>query len=314
MQIIITGGGGFLGQMLAKALIKSTISFEELLLVDIALPAVPAQDPRIVCQQTDLTQAGTCEALVTPQTGILFHLAAVVSSHAEADFDIGWVVNLDMTRRLLEACRGQTSPVTFVFASSCAVFGGALPEVVQPHTALWPQSSYGAQKAICELLLNDYSRKGYVDGRALRLPTVCVRPGKPNLAASSFVSSIIREPLSGQVANCPVPTHLPVWVASPDAITQNFIHAAMLPAEALGDWRVLNMPGLTVTVQEMLDTLRAATDEQTLAYVTFEKNDAISAIVNTWPTRIDTTPADRLGFVRDQNFADIVTQYLQNKF
>ena len=204
MQIIITGGGGFLGQKLASALLNSSLAFNELLLVDLKMPARLSDSPRLRCLEADLTQPGVLENVITANTSVVYHLAAIVSSHAEDDFDLGWKVNLDLTRQLLEACRRQPQKIRFVFSSSLAVYGGTLPECVTDTTALTPRSSYGAQKAACELLVNDYTRKGYVDGLALRLPTICVRPGKLNRAASSFVSAIIREPLQGETTICPV--------------------------------------------------------------------------------------------------------------
>jgi D-erythronate 2-dehydrogenase len=310
MQIIITGGGGFLGQRLAKALLHSPLPLTELLLVDIVEPAIPGLDKRIRCQQADLTQAGVAESLVTPQTSIVFHLAAIVSSHAEKDFDLGWQVNLDVTRRLLEACRQTKTGIRFVFSSSIAVFGGTLPALVNDTTAVTPRSSYGAQKAIGELLVNDYSRKEFVDGRVLRLPTICVRPGRPNQAASSFVSSIIREPLNGEQAICPVSPDLRLWLSSPDTVIHNLLHAASLGASAFGDWRTVNLPGISVTVQQMLDSLGKMTNEETLSKVRLEPNEAINRIVSSWPGAIDNTHALQMGFLADQNFDAFISQYL----
>ena len=205
MQIIITGGGGFLGQRLAKALLKSSLPFDTLA-ISRYCNAGKSEEMILACSVNNWI----CQwkeqprSLITPQTSIIFHLAAVVSSHAEKEFDIGWKVNLDITRQLLEAVRHTNPTMRFVFSSSLAVYGGELPPVVNETTAVTPRSSYGAQKAMGELLINDYSRKGFVDGVVLRLPTICVRPGRPNLAASSFVSSIIREPLRGEDAVCPV--------------------------------------------------------------------------------------------------------------
>ncbi|MDQ4142072.1 MAG: NAD-dependent epimerase/dehydratase family protein, partial [Bacteroidota bacterium] len=184
MQIIITGGGGFLGQRLAKALLNSALAFDELLLVDKILPSNPGEDARVRCQFADLSEPGMAAALVSSKTSLIFHLAAIVSSQAENDFDLGWRINLDVTRLLLEACRHTKKGIRFVFSSSLAVFGPPLPAIVNDTTAVTPHSSYGTQKAMGELLLNDYSRKGFVDGLALRLPTICVRPGRPNQAAS----------------------------------------------------------------------------------------------------------------------------------
>jgi D-erythronate 2-dehydrogenase len=310
MQIIITGGGGFLGQRLAKALLNSTIPFDELLLVDIVLPANPDQDARVHCRQTDLSEPGAAAALITSETSIIFHLAAIVSSQAENDFDLGWRVNLEVTRQLLEACRRTKTGIRFVFSSSLAVFGGPLPAIVNDTTSVTPRSSYGTQKAMGELLLNDYSRKGFVDGLALRLPTICVRPGRPNQAASSFVSSIIREPLHGEPALCPVSPDLSLWLSSPATVVQNLLHAATLNTAALQDWRTVNLPGISVTVQQMLDALERKTDTATLARVRFEPNEAINRIVSSWPGVIDNTRALQLGFRVDGHFDNFIKQYI----
>lgn len=310
MQIIITGGGGFLGQLLAKKLIESTIPFTEMLLVDIQLPAMPIADSRIKCLKSDISEIGVANSLISTKTKIVFHLAAIVSSHAEADFDLGWKVNMEGTKYLLEACRQQNSKIRFVFASSCAVFGGNLPEILVDSTALTPQSSYGAQKAIGELMVNDYSRKGFVDGIALRLPTVCVRPGKPNLAASSFVSSIIREPLNGQQAICPVPAELDVWVTSPETVIKNFIHAATFDVKLLAFQHSINLPGIKISVAQMLNTLAKTAGNQLLELVKFEPDQKIRTIVNTWPTQIDNATAINLGFKVDAHFIDFIDQYL----
>ncbi len=264
MQIIITGGAGFIGQRLTHELLKSGIDFSELILADIIMPPHPLADTRVSCRQVDLSEAGEARKLVTKETGIIFHLAAVVSSHAEKDFDLGWKVNLDITRHLLEACRAHNNKIRFVFASSLAVFGGNLPAVVNDTTATTPRSSYGTQKAMGELLVNDYNRKKFIDGRVLRLPTICVRPGKPNQAASSFVSSIIREPLNKEQAVCPVSPELGLWLSSPGTIIKNLIHGAMLPADEWNEWRTINLPGIGVTVQQMLESLERMTDASTI--------------------------------------------------
>ncbi|QHV99034.1 D-erythronate dehydrogenase [Spirosoma endbachense] len=314
MQLIITGGAGFLGQRLAKALLSSSFIFDELLLVDIVMPANPGNDTRITCQQADLSEGDAARNLITAKTGIIFHLAAVVSSHAEKDFDLGWKVNLDITRQLLEACRHQRQGIRFVFASSLAVYGGSLPALVNEATVVTPHSSYGAQKAIGELLINDYTRKNFVDGRVLRLPTICVRPGRPNLAASSFVSSIIREPINGEEAICPVAPELPVLVSSPDTIIQNIIKGASLDGAVFGEWRTVNLPGISVTVQQMLESLERVTDKETLARIQFKPDPAINAIVLSWPTVMDNTRALALGFEVDGHFDQFITQFIaQNK-
>ncbi|GAB3909992.1 SDR family oxidoreductase [Larkinella knui] len=310
MQLIITGGAGFLGQRLAKAILTSSLAFDELLLVDVVMPPNPGPDDRVRCQQTDLSEEGAAQAIITAQTGIVFHLAAVVSSHAEKEFDLGWKVNLDVSRHLLEACRHQHPGIRFVFASSFAVYGGKLPAVVTDTTAVTPHSSYGAQKAMVELLVNDYSRKGLVDGRVLRLPTICVRPGRPNQAASSFVSSIIREPINGETAICPVSPELKVLVSSPDTIIQNLIKGATLEAAAFGEWRTVNLPGIEVTVQEMLDSLERVTDRRTRERVEFRPDPAINTLVSSWPGAVDTTRALHLGFTVDTHFDQFITQFI----
>ena len=306
MQIIITGGGGFLGQKLARALLHSSLPFSELLLVDIQEPPALA-DPRVRCLQADLTAPGVVESLISEHTAVVYHLAAIVSSHAEQDFDLGWQVNLDTTRSLLEACRHTRPGIRFIFTSSLAVYGGPLPELVNDGTALTPTSSYGAQKAMGELLVNDYSRKGYVDGLALRLPTICVRPGKPNRAASSFVSSIIREPLQGENALCPVSPELRLWLSSPATVVANFLLAATLPR---GDARSINLPGISVTVGEMLTALTQAGGQAARDRVQFAADPAIERIVASWPGRIDNQRATALGFMADRTFAEIIDSFI----
>jgi nucleoside-diphosphate-sugar epimerase len=309
MQIIITGGGGFLGQRLAKAILKSSWPFDEITLVDIAPPANTTSDSRIQCIEMDLSEEGAARKLVTSETTIIFHLAAIVSSHAEKDFDIGWKVNLDITRQLLEACRHINPAVRFIFSSSLAVYGGALPAVVNDTTVVTPRSSYGTQKAMGELLVNDYSRKGFVDGVVLRLPTICVRPGRPNQAASSFVSSIIREPLRGEEAICPVSPDLPLFLSSPETVIKNLLHASTLNTTPL-EWRTINLPGITVTVKQMLDSLASHSDEGTLAKVRFKHDEAINKIVSSWPGVLDNSRALKLGFSVDGNFDQFIQQHL----
>ncbi|WP_080059171.1 D-erythronate dehydrogenase [Spirosoma aerolatum] len=310
MQLIITGGAGFLGQRLAKALVSSSIPFDELSLIDVVLPPKPIDDARISCQQLDLAEEGAAEKIISIRTGIVFHLAAIVSSHAEKDFDLGLKVNLDITRHLLEACRRQNPAIRLIFSSSLAVYGGQLPAIVDESVAVKPQSSYGAQKAIGELLVNDYTRKGFVDGRVLRLPTICVRPGRPNQAASSFVSSIIREPIQGEEAICPVAPELPLWLSSPNTVIQNILTGAILDGKTFGEWRTVNLPGISVTVQHMLDSLERIAGKEALDRVQFRPDPAINAIVSSWPGLADNTRALGLGFQVDQHFDDFIRQFM----
>lgn len=312
MKIVITGGQGFLGQRLAKTLLSNPqLMIKELILIDVVKPQAPNHDPRVRCYEMDLRQPVGLEKIINRQTDAIFHLAAIVSSHAEQDPDLGYEINFLATRHLLEVCRHQNPSIRFIFSSSLAVYGGQLPDVIQDDTAVTPQSTYGAQKAMCELLINDYSRKGFVDGIVLRLPTICIRPGKPNKAASSFVSSIIREPLHQTEAICPVSEKLNLWLSSPNTVVNNFIHALQLPTLPARDWHVINLPGFTVSVEQMLADLVKVKGEQILQYVKFEFDEGINHIVASWPATINCSQAFGLGFTADQNFADVIQQFIQ---
>src|SRR5580704_6087881 len=260
MRIVITGGCGFLGRRVALKLLaegSALGAIDELVLFDNAPSALPLPDDRRLTLVTgDIADRATVARVIGPGTDAVFHLAAIVSGQAEADTDLGYCVNLDGTRAVLDACRALDSNPRLVFASSLAVYGGTLPPAVGDDTALTPQSSYGAQKAIGELLVNDYSRKGFVDGRALRLPTVVVRPGLPNRAASTFASSIIREPLSGKDAVCPVSPDTVMALASPRRVVASLAHALDVSVDALGQNRALQLPGYSVQVGEMAAALR----------------------------------------------------------
>src|SRR6516225_1172452 len=234
MRVVITGGCGFLGSRLAAELLRRD-DIDELVLFDNSPATLPLpEDKRLKPATGDIADRETLRAVITPGTGSVFHLAAVVSGQAEADTDIGLRVNLDGTRAVLEACRALGTRPRLVFASSVAVYGGELPGVVEDSTPLTPTTSYGSQKAACELFVNDYGRKGFIDGRALRLPTISVRPGRPNRAASGFASSIVREPLSGRDAVCPVSPDLVMALASPRRIVAALHRAHELPAGAFG--------------------------------------------------------------------------------
>ncbi len=252
-------------------------------------------------------------ATLTSDTAVVCHLAAVVSSEAEADFDRGMQVNLDATRQLLDACRGLPRPPRFLFASSLAVFGPDGTEPLAEDVAPMPQSSYGTQKAIGELLVNDYSRKGFIDGRACRLPTIVVRPGRPNRAASSFASSIIREPLAGVEAICPVGAEQSMWLSSPRSAVANLIHALELPAERLGSWRTINLPGLSVTVTEMLDALARRAGREARALVRFETDPDIERLVKSWPGALDVKRPYELGFRADEDFDAAVAAFIEDE-
>jgi nucleoside-diphosphate-sugar epimerase len=320
MKVFITGGGGFLGYRLARALLDRGAlvgadgrdqAVGEVICFDTAFPV--DADPRVKCVTGDLAAPGALAAAMPHDTVAVFHLAAVVSAGAEADFDLGYRVNLDGTRLLLEQCRTLARPPRVVFTSSVAAFGGELPDTPDDTTTPNPQSSYGTQKVIGEYLVTDYTRKGFIDGRTLRLPTVVVRPGKPNLAASSFASGIIREPLAGDEALCPVdPDDTGVWLLSPAKVIDAFIHAHDLPASAWGTRRVVNVPGITVGVREMIATLGRVAGEHVAKRVIYRPDAKIQAIVRTWPTRFRTERALAMGFAADVDFESVVRAHIRD--
>jgi nucleoside-diphosphate-sugar epimerase len=270
-------------------------------------------DGRVVAIAGDISQAGLLEEVITDKVGSVFHLAAIVSGQAETDFELGMRINLDASRLLLDACRIRGKKPRVLFTSSVAVYGGALPSVVQDTTALRPQSSYGAQKAIAELLLCDYSRKGFVDGRVLRLPTISVRPGKPNKAASSFASGIVREPLNGVESVCPVSEDTRLWLLSPRRAIESMIAMHELPAERLGSERVLNLPGLSVSVKEMVEALRKVGGESAVSLIRWQRDPNVERIVGSWPAAWDTQRGESLGMKADASFEAILRAYVEDE-
>lgn len=308
MKALITGGAGFLGLRLARRLLEQA-DLDGLIVADQTATTAFAGNPRVEALACDISDPVQTRQLVRSGPALIFHLAAVVSGEAEADFDLGMRVNLDGTRALLEACRSLRSPPGLVFASSLAVFGGPLPAAVTEQTAPQPRSSYGAEKAIGELLVCEYSRRGFIDGRVVRLPTISVRPGAPNRAASSFVSGIIREPLRGQAAVCPVSPELRLWLSSPAMAVENLFRAGRIPAAALGAQRILHAPGLSVTVREMMDALRRAAGPEVCGRVAFERDEKIENIVGSWPGRLDDSRARALGFSADPDFESVIRQF-----
>ncbi len=319
MQIVITGGAGFLGSKLAAALLargKLTDAqgrlraIERITLVDTS--AARCADARIVSVAGDIADTALIERAVLRGADSVFHLAAVVSGEAEANFDLGWRVNVDGTRALLHRCRKLPMPAKFVYTSSCAVFGGPLPDPVHDSQAPWPQSSYGNQKAIGEFLVNDYTRKGFIDGRSLRLPTISIRPGKPNKAASSFASGILREPLNGVDAVCPVARATRMWLLSPQRAIDNLIVAHEAPAGAFAHTRSINVPGISTSVDAMVAALRRVAGDKVADRVSFRVDPAIDRIVQTWPVNFDTALGNALGMCADADFDAIIRQYIDH--
>jgi nucleoside-diphosphate-sugar epimerase len=319
-EVLIIGGAGMIGRKLADRLAAEGrvggVTIDRLVLQDIVEPAAPAGaefETRAIAG--DFSQPGLSDQLVASRPDVIFHLAAIVSGEAEADFDKGYRINLDGTRLLLEAIRrvGGGYRPRLVFTSSIAVFGAPFPDAIGDEFNLTPLTSYGTQKAICELLLSDYSRRGFVDGIGIRLPTICVRPGKPNKAASGFFSGIIREPLNGQEAILPVPRTVRHWHASPRAAVGFLLHAAGLDLAKLGARRNLTMPGLSVTVAEQIEALRRVAGDAAVALIREEPDQTVRDIVAGWARNFDPKRALALGFEPDASFEAIIRIYQQDE-
>lgn len=323
MKVLVTGGGGFLGRKLAESLAQAG----HVELTDASGTTTKQAIDRITCFDVvsggaegrgivnvagDITDPKTVAGLVDRDTGLIVHLAAVVSGTAEADFDLGMRVNVDGTRNLLEACRQTGHQPRLLFTSSIAVFGGDLPAVVTDATTPTPQGSYGTQKLIGELLVQDYTRKGFIDGRSVRVPTVVVRPGRPNGAASGFASGIIREPLAGVDAVLPVPPATRMWIASPRAVVGMFRHALALSPKDWGWHRSVNLPGLVASMEEELAELRAVAGDEVAARVHHQPDEAVMKLVRTWAADFDTSRARGLGFAADADCAAIVRAYVED--
>jgi nucleoside-diphosphate-sugar epimerase len=282
-------------------------------LFDVAHAEGLPDDPRLTTVTGDITAADEVRGLIGKGTGGVFHLAAVVSADAEQNFDLGMAVNMGGTRNVLEACRALAQPARLVFASSCAVYGGDMPAILDDSSILTPQTSYGMQKAVGELLVNDYSRKGFVDGRALRLPTIVVRPGKPNKAASTFLSSIIREPLAGLPAVCPVERSAEMYILSPRRVVESLLHAFELPGEAFGMARMLALPGITASIGAMVDALTQVAGEEVARRISWQPDPMIQKIVAGWPARIEAKRGRAMGFQADSSVTEIVRAHIEDE-
>ena len=313
MRVLITGAAGMLGRKLTRRLIeRGQLRGQAITTIDLVdLTAAPVTDELCSARAADLSQSGACEALIAERPDVVFHLAAVVSAEAEADFTKGMGVNLDATRGLFDAIRIAPSAPRVVFASSIAVFGAPFPDPIPDDFAPLPLTSYGTQKLIGETLLNDYSRRGFLDGIGIRLPTISVRPGAANAAASSFFSSIIREPLAGRPARLPVPRSVRHPHASPRTAVEFLIHAAEIDTARLGTRRNLTMPGVSVTVGEQIEALRQVAGSDVVKLIRNDPDPLVGTIVAGWPQRFDTARASTLGFVPDGSYIDIIRTYIQ---
>ena len=320
-KVLILGGGGMVGQKLAGQLKSdglSGTSIDDITALDLGFPKKSITEVKEVVG--NLSDKSKLAKLVAQRPDIVYHLAAVVSGEAERDFDKGWQVNMFHMWQLLELLRQENiaSDGTYcpkvIFTSSVAVFGGPFREYISDDFLTAPQTSYGAQKAACELMLSDFSRKGFVDGMSLRLPTICVRPGKPNLAASSFFSGIIREPLNGQQAVLPVADSVRHSHASPRAAAGFLRHAASLQGADIGARRALNLPGVSCTVGDQIEALRRAAGQAAVDLIVPQPDPEIIKIVDTWPKAFDPQLALSLGFSAEQSFDQIIEIYLADDF
>ena len=303
MTILIIGAAGMIGRKLAASLAN-----QPLILAD-AVPADPLPGAQILT--LELTAPDAAQRLLAQKPATIYHLAAIVSGEAEADFDKGYAVNLDSIRTLLEAIRHIPNyHPKLIYASSAAVFGRPFPDAIPDEFHAVPLTSYGTQKAIAELLINDYSRRGFIDGVSLRLPTICIRPGLPNRAASSFFSNILREPLAGLPANLPVPETTRHWFASPRAAVGFFRHAAQMDTGPLGTDRAITVPGLTATVADQLAALQRAAGPAALKLITRSPDPMVEKIVGGWALEFTATRALNLGFTADRDFDDIIAAHL----
>ena len=322
MHVLIIGAAGMIGRKLTERLVRDGglggKAIARMTLADVVAPSAPAgYAGKVEALAVDISDRAVAQKLVAGRPDVIFHLAAIVSGEAEADFDKGYRINLDGTRELLEAIRleGKKAPYKpkLVFTSSIAVFGAPFPDKIGDTHHQTPLTSYGTQKAIDELLLADYSRRGFLDGVGIRLPTIVIRPGKPNKAASGFFSNILREPLSGIEAVLPVKEDVRHWFASPRAAVRFLMHAAELDTAELGARRSLTMPGLSATVGEEIEALRRFAGDKAVKLIRHEPDEAIIKMVAGWPQNFDASRATALGFRAESSFDEIVRAHVEDE-
>jgi nucleoside-diphosphate-sugar epimerase len=315
MRVAIIGGGGMLGQKLARALAgRGRLrggAISHLALADIVDPAPVAAGFPVTTHRLDITDRAAVGGFLAGGADVIYHLAAIVSGQAEAEFDLGMAINLMGTINVLEAARAMGTRPVVVFTSSIAVYGGEIPDPIEDWTCLNPQTSYGAQKAAAEMLVTDYSRKGFLDGRGLRLPTISIRPGKPNKAASGFMSSIFREPLQGKEAVCPVRPDYAHWYLSPRRCVENLVHGAEVAAEALGQNRCFALPGRTHRIGDMVEAMRRVVGDGPAGLIRWEPNPEVQKIVLGWKANFNPVKALKLGFAADDSFEDNIRFFLE---
>jgi D-erythronate 2-dehydrogenase len=319
MKIVITGGAGFLGKKLARRILQqgtlagpsgASERVSELVLFDVGLANGPGlDDPRVKAIEGDIANFATVQS-ITQGAATVFHFAAVVSAGAEADFDLGYRVNLDGTRNVLEACRALGTNPRVVFTSSLAAYGGDLPPEVTDDTPLTPQTSYGSQKSIGEFLVRDYTRKGFLRGTAIRLPTICVRTGLPNKAASTWASSVVREPLTGVDVVCPVTPQTPMVVLSPRKTVEAFLRAHDMPAEAFGPSRTMLLNGIRVTAKDLEQAVGRHAGNRKVGKVVWQHDPAIQKICDGWPQGIDSKKSRAMGFEIDTDLDEVVRHFI----
>lgn len=317
MKILVIGGAGMVGRNLVTALLEAGElggrKIDALTVFDVVAGEERGGDIPVTVRTGDLSDRATVDGLVADRPDVIFHLAAIVSGEAEADFEKGYRINLDGTRHLFEAIRAEKDyHPRVVYTSSIAVFGAPFPEAIGDEFLTAPMTSYGTQKMVGELLLNDYSRRGIFDGVGIRLPTIVVRPGKPNKAASGFFSGIIREPLAGMEAVLPVDDTVRHWMASPAAATGFLLHAATMDTEQLGVRRCLTMPGIAATIGEMIEALREVAGDEVVARIRREPDQTIRGIVAGWPENFSADRAEAAGFKADASFQDIIRAHISD--